>query len=53
MLVDVIDQTVLQSALVTAAVIAAVLALHYIKAVNNIALFWMAFIFTRPFGHLR
>jgi len=50
MLVDVIGLTFWQGALVTAGVIAVVLALHYTKAVNDIALFWLAFIFTRPFG---
>lgn len=37
-------------ALVTAAVIAVVLALHYLTAINEVLLFWVAFIFTRPFG---
>ena len=50
MLVDVIGLSFWQGALVTAGVIASVLALHYKKAVNDIALFWLAFIFTRPFG---
>ena len=31
-------------------VIAVVLILHYTKAMNDIALFWIAFVFTRPFG---
>lgn len=37
-------------ALVTAAVIALVIAIHYFTKVNQILLFWIAFIFTRPFG---
>lgn len=31
-------------------VIGTVLVLHYTKALNDIALFWIAFVFTRPFG---
>ena len=38
------------AALVCTAVIALVLVLHYTRAMNEIALFWIAFIFTRPFG---
>lgn len=50
MLVDVLGLTFWQGALVTAGVIAIVLVAHYTKVVNDIALFWLAFIFTRPFG---
>ena len=39
-----------QGALVTAAVIGVVLALHYFARVNEVVLFWIAFVFTRPFG---
>lgn len=39
-----------QGALVTAAVIAIVVALHYLSRLNDVLLFWIAFIFTRPFG---
>lgn len=39
-----------QGALVTAAVIVIVIALHYLTNLNDILLFWIAFIFTRPFG---
>lgn len=39
-----------QGALVTAAVIGIVIALHYLTNLNDILLFWIAFIFTRPFG---
>lgn len=38
------------AALVCSAIIAVVLILHYRKAMNEIALFWVAFVFTRPFG---
>jgi len=37
-------------ALVTAGVIAVVLLLHYFTSLNRVFLFWVAFIFTRPFG---
>lgn len=37
-------------ALVTAGIIAIVLLLHYYTKINRILLFWIAFIFTRPFG---
>ena len=49
-LVDVVGLSYVQGALVTATVIAAVLLLHYLTKVNAVALFWIAFIFTRPFG---
>ncbi len=39
-----------QGALVTAAVIGVVLLLHYLTRIDEAALFWTAFIFTRPFG---
>ncbi len=39
-----------QGALVTAGVIAVVLALHYLTRIDEVLLFWIAFIFTRPFG---
>jgi uncharacterized membrane-anchored protein len=39
-----------QGAFVTAGVIGLVVALHFISRLNNILLFWIAFIFTRPFG---
>ncbi len=37
-------------ALVCAGIIVAVLLLHYLSRINQIVLFWIAFIFTRPFG---
>jgi len=40
----------LQGAAVTGGVIVIVVALHYFTKLNRIALFWIAFIFTRPFG---
>lgn len=39
-----------QGALVTAAVIGVVLALHYRTRIDEVLLFWVAFVFTRPFG---
>jgi len=35
---------------ITTSVILAVLVLHYFSNVNKVALFWVAFVFTRPFG---
>lgn len=49
-LVDVVGLSYIQGALVTAGVIGMVLLLHYATRLNRIALFWLAFIFTRPFG---
>ncbi|AWZ01357.1 hypothetical protein RHODOSMS8_01822 [Rhodobiaceae bacterium] len=49
-LVDVIGLSYIYGAMVTMGVIALVLLLHYTKAMNDIALFWIAFVFTRPFG---
>ncbi len=37
-------------ALVTAGIIGVVAALHYLTKLNEALLFWIAFIFTRPFG---
>jgi uncharacterized membrane-anchored protein len=42
--------TFIQGALVTAGVISVVMALHYLTQRNDVLLFWIAFIFTRPFG---
>jgi uncharacterized membrane-anchored protein len=47
---DVAGLSYLQGAMVTGAVILAVVALHYATKINAILLFWLAFIFTRPFG---
>ncbi len=49
-LVDVVNLSYIQGAVVTMGVIVIVLALHYARAVNDVALFWIAFVFTRPFG---
>ena len=40
----------LNGALITGAVILVVVSLHYFTKINHILLFWIAFIFTRPFG---
>lgn len=42
--------TYIQGALVTAGVIGAVIGLHYATRLSGVLLFWIAFIFTRPFG---
>lgn len=40
----------LQGAAVTADIILLVVALHYLTSINDVLLFWIAFVFTRPFG---
>ena len=40
----------LQGAIITAVIILVVVLLHYYTKINHIVLFWIAFIFTRPFG---
>ena len=40
----------LEGALITGGVIILVVLLHYLTKINHILLFWIAFIFTRPFG---
>ena len=47
---DVAGLSYLQGALVTAGVIAIVILLHYYTRLNEVLLFWLAFVFTRPFG---
>lgn len=47
---DNLGLTYLQGALATSGVIAIVLLIHYFTKINQIILFWIAFIFTRPFG---
>ena len=47
---DSFGMSYLQGALVTGAVIIIVVLLHYFTKINHILLFWIAFIFTRPFG---
>lgn len=49
-LTDNLDLSYLQGAIVTAGVIGGVVALHYVTRVSHVLLFWIAFIFTRPFG---
>ncbi|HEX2842615.1 hypothetical protein [Hyphomicrobium sp.] len=40
----------IQGAFVTAGVIAIVAAMHYFTRLSDVLLFWIAFVFTRPFG---
>ena len=47
---DTIGLSYLQGAMVTAGVIVVVVLLHYSTKLNHLVLFWVAFIFTRPFG---
>jgi uncharacterized membrane-anchored protein len=49
-LVDNVGLSFIQGALVTAGIICVVGALHYFSHINDVVLFWIAFIFTRPFG---
>lgn len=49
-LVDDAGLSFIQGALVTASVIAVVAALHYLTRLSDVLLFWIAFVFTRPFG---
>ena len=49
-LTDNLALSFVQGAFVTAGVIAFVIALHYFTRLNDVLLFWIAFIFTRPFG---
>ncbi|NNT72720.1 hypothetical protein HKT18_10880 [Flavobacterium sp. IMCC34852] len=47
---DVIGLSYLQGALITASIIIVVVLLHYYTKLNEVFLFWLAFVFTRPFG---
>lgn len=47
---DVVGLSYLSGALVTAGIIVIVLFLHYLTKINQVILFWIAFVFTRPFG---
>lgn len=47
---DVINLSYFKGALITASIIIVVVLLHYISKINQVVLFWIAFIFTRPFG---
>lgn len=49
-LVDDAGLTFLQGAFVTAMIIGVVLILHHVSRINQVLLFWIAFVFTRPFG---
>lgn len=47
---DDIGLSYLSGALVTGMIILIVVLMHYLTKINHIVLFWIAFIFTRPFG---
>jgi len=47
---DVVGLTYLSGAMVTSGIILIVVLLHYLSKINRILLFWIAFVFTRPFG---
>ena len=47
---DNVGLTYLAGAAVTAGIILVVVLLHYLTKLNEVLLFWIAFIFTRPFG---
>lgn len=49
-LVDVVGLGYMLGAVVTMVVIGAVVVLHHRSRISPIALFWVAFVFTRPFG---
>jgi uncharacterized membrane-anchored protein len=50
MLSDDLGLSYMQGAMITAAVIAVVVLVHRFTRLNDVLLFWTAFIFTRPFG---
>lgn len=50
LLSDDLGLSYVQGALITASVIALVVVLHRFTKLNDVLLFWLAFIFTRPFG---
>ncbi|AVR46796.1 hypothetical protein C7S20_16860 [Christiangramia fulva] len=47
---DVVGLSYIYGAMVTAGIILIVVLLHYFTKINEVILFWIAFIFTRPFG---
>lgn len=47
---DNLGMSYLHGALVTAGIILLVILLHYFTKINQVILFWIAFVFTRPFG---
>jgi len=50
LLSDTVGLSYVYGALVTAGIIVVVIVLHYVTKINKVLLFWIAFIFTRPFG---
>ncbi len=49
-LTDNLELSYIQGALITSGVIGVVILLHYVTRINQVFLFWVAFVFTRPFG---
>jgi uncharacterized membrane-anchored protein len=49
-LTDNMSLSYVQGAIVTAGVIGVIVGLHYTTKISDVLLFWIAFIFTRPFG---
>ena len=49
-LVDNVGLSYINGAIVTGCIIIIVVLLHYFTKINEIVLFWIAFVFTRPFG---
>lgn len=47
---DNLGYTYLAGAIITGVIILVVILLHYFTRINHVLLFWVAFIFTRPFG---
>ena len=47
---DNVGLTYLYGAIITGIIILIVVLLHYYTKINHIVLFWIAFVFTRPFG---
>lgn len=49
-LIDNVGLSYINGAIVTGCIIIIVVLLHYFTKINEIVLFWIAFVFTRPFG---
>lgn len=49
-LVDNVGLSYINGAIVTGCIIIIVVLLHYFTKINEVVLFWIAFVFTRPFG---
>ncbi len=47
---DNLGMSYLHGAIITGVIILTVVLLHYFTKLNHIMLFWIAFVFTRPFG---